>query len=225
MELLGVSLSQATRQEILERIEAYLTEPQFHRIATVNPEFLVLATKNQAFKESLNRADLCIADGFGIVLAGWWRKETITRFPGADLLGSILTLAEEKSYTVFLALKEDGLSSSEEIKEVLFRKHPSLRITTELKQAEIIFCNFGAPEQEMYLESLRSNPGNLRLAIGVGGSFDYMTGKLKRAPKVMRFLGLEWLWRLMLQPKRFKRIWDAVIIFSIKILVENNFRK
>lgn len=57
------------------------------------------------------------------------------------------------------------------------------------------------------------------LAMGVGGSFDFLTGKVKRAPSFWRFLGMEWLWRLLLQPKRWKRMWNAVIIFPIKIIL------
>lgn len=220
MELLGISISGASHEEILDHVRVFLFESKFHRIATVNPEFLVLATKDEVFRQSLLRADLCIADGFGVVLAGILQGEKMTRFPGADLVKEILTLAERENYGVSLVLKKDGLSSYEEIKEALLKKHPGLRIASELEQSEIILCNFGAPEQEIFLENLRSNPGNIRLAIGVGGSFDYLTNKLRRAPKVMRFLGLEWLWRLILQPKRVQRIWNAVIVFSIKVLFQ-----
>jgi N-acetylglucosaminyldiphosphoundecaprenol N-acetyl-beta-D-mannosaminyltransferase len=225
MELLGVSISQATRQAILARVESFLFEPTFHRIATVNPEFLVLATEDTSFKASLQQADLCVADGFGIVLVSLLRGEKVTRLPGADLVKEVLVLAERGNYGVALVVKKDGLSSYEEIREALLKEYPNLRIVTEPTQAEIVFCNFGAPEQELYLEHLRNAPGNIRLTIGVGGSFDYLTGRLKRAPKVMRLLGLEWLWRLILQPKRWYRIWNAVVVFPIKILSQNLSRK
>lgn len=221
MELLGVPISTASREDLLAEVRKYLHEPTFHRIATVNPEFLVLGEKDQAFKDSLLAADLCVADGFGIVFAGWLKGKRITRIPGADLVKEILKIAEREHYNVSLAIKKDGLSSYEEIREALIKKHPQLRITSELTQAEVVLCNFGAPEQELFLESLRSNPGALRLAIGVGGSFDYLTGKLRRAPKTMRFLGLEWLWRLILQPKRIKRIWTAVVTFPIKVVISS----
>lgn len=213
MELLGVPLTDDLREDILAKVRKYLKEPTFHRIATINPEFLVLGEKDQSFKDSLLATDLSIADGFGIVLAGWLRGKKITRIPGADLLDYILNLADESHYKIALVIKESGLSSYEEIKSVLVKKYPNIQFVSETTQAVVVICNFGAPEQEIFLESLRSNPGNIRLAVGVGGSFDYLTGKLKRAPKIMRFFGLEWLWRLILQPKRWKRIWTAVIIF------------
>lgn len=230
MELLGVPLTDDSREDILAEVRKYLKEPTFHRIATINPEFLVLGKKDQSFKDSLLAADLSIADGFGIVLAGWLRGKKITRIPGADLVHDILALAEKNGHSVFLAIKKDGLSPYEEIRQALLKKYPRLNIggleiaVSDLKNYQLpatsyqlVLCNFGAPEQEIFLESLRSNPGNIRLAVGVGGSFDYLTGKLKRAPKIMRFFGLEWLWRLILQPKRWKRIWTAVIIFPFLV--------
>ncbi len=220
MELFGVPLSEQSREDILAQVRKYLSEPKFHRIATVNPEFLVLGEKNSGFKQSLLSADLCIADGFGIVLVGWLKGKKIIRIPGADLLDRILTLAEQSHQKIALVIKETGLSSHEEIKEVLVKKYPAIQLASEIPQAEVVICNFGAPEQEIFLENLRNNPGNIRLAIGVGGSFDYLTGKLKRAPKIMRLIGFEWLWRLILQPKRIKRIWNAVMLFSIKVLTQ-----
>ena len=220
MKLLGVSISDGSREEILAQVRIFLTEPGFHRIATVNPEFLVLADRDQAFKDSLLTADLCVADGFGIVLAGWLLGKRVTRFPGADLLHEILAIAERDGHAIYLAIKKDGLSSYEEIRVALLKKYPRLSIESDRRHARVVICSYGAPEQEVFLESLRSNPGDIRLAMGAGGSFDYLTGKQKRAPKWLRDIGLEWLWRLILQPKRCKRIWNAVVIFPMKVLVQ-----
>lgn len=80
----------------------------------------------------------------------------------------------------------------------------------------ILFCNFGAPHQEFFINRVKCD--TIRLAIGVGGSFDFLTGKVCRAPKWMRKMGLEWLWRLILQPKRIGRIFRAVIVFPFKVV-------
>ena len=134
-------------------------------------------------------------------------------------MGEIFRIANEKKISVYLAVRADGLSSYEEVREVILKKYPNIKIDGEnrvvaefksyqlkAKNYQLVFCNFGAPEQETYLETLRSNPGNLRLAIGVGGSFDYLTGKLKRAPKIMRLIGLEWLWRLIKNPRKIGKV-------------------
>lgn len=234
LSILGVSISTLSRNEILARAEAFLVEAKFHRIATVNPEFLVRAEKDPAFKQSLQQADLCVADGIGIVWAGWFQGKRVTRFPGVDLLHEILSRAERDGLSVFLAIKKDGLSSYEEIRMALLKKFPRLTIDgadVGIKNAEasklkaksykLLLCNFGAPEQEFFLESLQNNPSDIRLAMGVGGAFDFLTGKQTRAPRCLRAIGLEWLWRFILQPRRFKRIWNAVVVFVVKVL----FRK
>ena len=244
MQVLGVSISTLSHNEILARVEAFLVEAKFHRVATVNPEFLVRAEKDQVFKESLQQADLCVADGIGIVWAGWLQRKRITRFPGADLLHEILLLAERDGHGVYLAIKKDGLSSYEEIKVALVKQYPNIKISgndidLSLNQESrirnrdsqfsihdsVVFCNFGAPEQELFLESLRNNPGDIRLAMGVGGAFDFLTGKQTRAPRCLCIIGLEWLWRLILQPKRWKRIWNAVVIFPVKVLLGSSVSK
>lgn len=227
IEILGVPVSVDGRGRVLEKVGSYLREARFHRIATVNPEFLVLACQNNLFRENLRAADLRIADGFGMVLAGLLQGEEVPRFPGVDLLHDILSLAEKDGYPVFLAIRKDGLSSYEEIRQALLKKYPRLIIQGEsldsrfqIPDSKIILCNFGAPDQELFLEGLRNAEGDIRLAMGVGGSFDYLTGKQKRAPKCLRAIGLEWLWRLILQPWRFKRIWNAVVVFPVKVLLQ-----
>ncbi len=124
--------------------------------------------------------------------------------------------------TVGIIATKNGLSSFEEIQEALQKKYPKLRtvdFSTHPEDASIIFSNSGIPEQEIYLENLGTNPGKLRLVMGVGGSFDYLTGKVRRAPKIFRRLGLEWLWRFLLEPRyRAHRIWNAVIVFPVKVL-------
>lgn len=229
MEILGVTIDNLTRDEIIGRVKYFLDEPQFHQIATINPEFLLEAEKNPAFRTVLQNCDLRIADGVGISLAMLCKGEKLKyRFPGADLMLEILNIAHERKLGIYLAIRKDGLSSYEEIKSALQKKYPTLQINGSEIDSKIpntryqipntiILCNFGAPTQERFLQSLKDQP-LIRLTMGVGGSFDYLTGKLKRAPRWMRDFGLEWLWRLMKQPKRIKRIWNAVIVFPFRAL-------
>ena len=85
---------------------------------------------------------------------------------------------------------------------------------------EIVFCNFGMGYQEKFLYSLKNaKNAKIRLVMGVGGGFDFIMGKVKRAPLILRQIGLEWLWRLIQQPQRIKRIWNAVIIFPIRVIL------
>lgn len=235
--ILGVRIDNFSEKETLEKVESFLREDKFHQIATINPEFILEAQKNIEFKNILNNCDLNVADGFGIKLAfrrfGWHLK---TRITGVDLMQEILKIAQEKKLKIFLAARKDGLSGFKETKDAILKKYPDLEIAgadldktqklaMDAGEADMIFCNFGAPFQEIFLHSLKNEKsGKIKLAMGVGGSFDFLTGKAKRAPKIMQFFGLEWFWRIF-QPqpwkykkKRLKRIWNAVVIFMIKII-------
>jgi len=231
MDILGVRIDNFTKKEILEKIVSFLDEEKFRQIATVNPEFILEAQKNQASRKILNSCDLNIADGFGISCAFLRHRKVLkTRIPGADLVHEILRIAEQKKLGVFLAINEDGLSKFQEIKDVILEKYPNIAVfgadldknDTEYKlpddNCRILLCNFGHPQQEAFIN--RQKCDNIRLATGVGGTFDYMTGKVKRAPVFMRRLGLEWLFRLIQQPKRIGRIWKAVVVFPIKVMMK-----
>ncbi len=227
-KILDVKIDNLTRAEIQQKVASFLMEDNFHQIATINPEFILAAQKNSEFKNILNSCNLNIADGFGIKLAFWrYGKILQYRMAGIDLMLEILQLANAKKLSIFLAAKNGGLSSWEETRDAILKTYPALEITGEninildtgyqppTTNYQLIFCNFGAPYQETFLNNLKN--ARIRLAMGVGGSFDYLTGKTPRAPQFLRQMGLEWLWRLMLQPKRWKRILNAVIIFPIKI--------
>ncbi|HLC95333.1 MAG TPA: WecB/TagA/CpsF family glycosyltransferase [Patescibacteria group bacterium] len=242
MRIWGVPIDTMSQEVFYQKICHFLDEQKWHRIATVNPEFLLLAEKDVLFREALLRADLRIADGFGIVLAGLLHGERLHRFAGADLMEKILEIANKKKLSVYLAINRDGLSSYEEIKNTLGKQYHYLKIdgndfdvmqdsmlslipyptpaSAELQRGEstIFLCNFGAPYQELFLAKLQDMSSSVRLAMGVGGSFDYLTGKIRRAPFIMRMMGLEWFWRLMWQPKRWRRIWRAVLVFPFRVI-------
>lgn len=235
MHILGVRVDNLNASEIENKISGFLNEAKFHQISTINPEFILEAQKNSEFKDILNTSDLNVADGVGIGFAFWrFGKILKTRLTGADLMLEILRMAEEKNLKIFLAARKGGLSSWEETRNAILENFPGLEIdgmnldchsynsvpTLDSRMhgndKYILFCNFGAPHQELFINRVKCD--TIRLAIGVGGSFDYLTGKIRRAPKWMQKFGFEWLWRLILQPKRIGRIFRAVIVFPIKVV-------
>jgi N-acetylglucosaminyldiphosphoundecaprenol N-acetyl-beta-D-mannosaminyltransferase len=243
MKILEVRIDNFSREEILEKIKYFLKEEKFHQIATVNPEFILEAQKDAGFRNILNGCDLNIADGMGIRFAFWKKGEKLKcRIAGADLLNKILKIANKDNLSIFLVANKKGLGSWEETAKEINKIYPNIKVAgadidknsnslnkvksideTRIGKYDIIFANFGAPEQEKFLNSQKY--GKIRLAIGVGGSFDYLTGKVKRAPIFMRNLGLEWLWRLIQQPKRIKRIISATIVFPLKVVFEQEKNK
>lgn len=230
MDILNVRIDNFSRKEILEKIENFLFEEKFHQVVTVNPEFVLLAQEDKEFRAVLNAADLNVADGIGIGYAFLrYGRLLKARFAGADLLHEICYLAYVHNLRIFLALNRKSLCTFAEIKKLLEERYPTIQIEggefdPELAapkaaiDCEILLCAFGAPWQEKFIRSQKN--GTIRLALGVGGSFDFLTGKLPRAPKIMRILGLEWLWRFILEPKyRAKRIWHAIAVFPWKVLI------
>lgn len=239
MNILGVRIDNLSKKEILEKIESFLNEPRFHHICTVNAEFILRAQIDVNFRQILHESNLNIADSISIKYAflryGKWLK---CRFAGADLVHEILKIANEKKMGVFLAANKDGLSTWEETADVLQKQYQQVRFSganleynsqVELlpemelgPPPDILFCSFGAPHQELFINYLKND--TIRLAMGVGGAFDFIAGKARRAPSSWRKIGMEWLWRFIQEPRyRAKRIFNAVIVFPIKVLL--NFSK
>ncbi len=233
MNILGVRVDNLSQKEILAKVTTFLQGDSFHQIATVNPEFILGAQKDPAFKEAVNGADLCLADGVGIGFACLrFGKRLKARMTGVDLMEEILRLASINHQPVFLVASTEGLSSWEEARDAILRTHPSLQITgATLDPAappgedspiagELLFCSFGAPRQELFIRSLKTQKNSrIRLAMGVGGGFDFLTRKVRRAPRFWRAIGLEWAWRFLQEPRyRAKRIFRSVVLFPIKII-------
>jgi len=231
--ILGINLSDLKRNELLKSLDFFLNDSQSHFLVTPNPEIILRANKDEEYFYILNSADIAVADGFGLVLAGILRGQLIPRITGSDLSPWLLSLAERQQFKTLIINWQDGLSTTADISQTLKDRWPKLNfkvldiakketLTVEennqinLFEPKLLFTTLGAPLQEKLIWHELKNWPSVRLALAVGGSFDFLTGKMKRAPKIFRQLGLEWLWRLISQPKRFKRIWRATIVFGFK---------
>jgi N-acetylglucosaminyldiphosphoundecaprenol N-acetyl-beta-D-mannosaminyltransferase len=238
MNIFSVSIDTLSRQHLLRRVEERVRAGKSLRISTVNPEFLLEARSNALFANALKSADIRVRDGFGVGLLFWLRGHRAPeRITGADLMEDLLEMADKQRWTIFIANRMDGLSTFEEIKTTIAKKYPNIHIfgrdfvsslenskliqnsKFKIRNSQIIFCSFGAPHQEIFLHELQKQ--NIpAVMMGVGGSFDYLTGKQKRAPKWMQKSGLEWLFRLCAQPNRVRRIFRAVILFPVVLLFD-----
>ena len=136
---------------------------------------------------------------------------------------------------ILVIAAQNSLSAPSEIEQAIGKKDPNLSVKADyyspgqnilengiINQAEIIFVNFGAPDQEKFIFGNKEKFPQAKILVGVGGVFDFLTGKLYRAPQWMRSIGLEWLWRLMQEPKRIRRIWSAVVVFPIRSILERD---
>lgn len=215
--ILGVGINNLSEKNILEYIvKSVKNSSRKYYIATPNPELLVIASRDSDYKKVLNQAKLALPDGIGVVLASKLLGNGIkARITGVDLVESLCKEVAEKPITVgFLG---GGAGVAERTAECLRKKHPRLKVvfaesgnpdkeTLKLinKHIDILFVAFGSPKQEFWINDyLEKLP--VKVAIGVGGAFDFISGKVKRAPVWMRNIGLEWLFRLIIQPWRIKR--------------------
>jgi len=174
-----------------------------------------------------------ISLGFTVLSKKYATTEFPERVTGVDLMDKICAMASERGHSIFLLGASEGVAEKTAVK--LIKKYPKLRVAgvyagtpneedekdiVELINSvkpEIIFVAYGAPKQELWLSRNLRKLETVRVGMGVGGSFDFISGIQKRAPEKMRKLGLEWLYRLYKQPSRIKRIWNATVTFPIKI--------
>lgn len=246
VEILGVKIDNLSLQEVLEKVKLFLASKNQHFIVTPNPEFLVAAKKDQNFKEILNFADLACADGVGLIKAAKFLGKRLQRTTGVDLVWAISELAEQVGFSVYFLGAGEMIAA--QAGENLHQQFPKLKIVgaesggliIDPKQDDLDLLNrindarpkiliaaFGQIKQEKWIFYHLDQLPSVKLAIGVGGALDYISGTAKRAPKFIRRMGIEWLYRLIWEPWRWKRIMNAVIVFPILVLfskIKKRFR-
>lgn len=236
----GIKIDNFTKKQVLEKLEIFLHLPEQHQIVTINPEFIVAAQQDEEFKQILNKASLSLPDGFGLMLAAKFLRQSLKeRITGVDLVDDIARICEQNNCSVyFLGGKPN---SAEKTTEILKNKYPNLKVIGDSKiiisnqksefrnqnlekinsfKPDVLLVALGQVKQEKWIDKNLAKLPSVKFAVGVGGSFDFISEQVKRAPKFMRKIGLEWIWRLTLEPWRWKRIYNAVIKFSWVVLTK-----
>jgi N-acetylglucosaminyldiphosphoundecaprenol N-acetyl-beta-D-mannosaminyltransferase len=216
---LGVDVSPLDYEGIIADLRNRMEAGLQSTIIAVNPEKVMAAEKNEELRQLINSSTYQIPDGVGILLASKMKGGKISsRVTGVDMMDRLIRFAAKENHKVFLyGAKEEVVTMA---KQKLEEKYPGLNISgyengyekdnekiinkINASGAELIFVAMGSPKQELWI---RENMGklNVRVFQGVGGSFDVFSGKVQRAPLFFRKLGIEWLYRLLKEPKRFKR--------------------
>ncbi len=221
VRVLGVRVDCLDMRAVLERIEQLVEAGGHHLVATVNPEFVMSARRDRKFADVLESADLCIADGAGVVWAARRQGCKLSGpVPGVDLIPPLAAICARRGYRLFLIGAGPGVAEDLAARlradnaGLLVASHPgspdpssddeALRLI-RAHETQVLLVAFGAPKQELWIYRLKERLG-VSVAIGVGGSFDYLTGRVARAPAWMRGAGLEWLHRLVRQPWRVRRM-------------------
>lgn len=212
-DLFGVGITNETPENILEYIVRSLQKKQKpYYVVTPNPEMIVLASKNPAFRKVLNNAEIASNDGVGLgIAARILGKSLHSRLTGVSLLENVCKRVVDWPITV--AFLGGRPKVAEKAAECLKKKYPGLKVAyaTEetdsperLPAADILFVALGAPKQEFWMAE-HLGKVKVTVMVGVGGALDYISGGVVRAPSPVRALGLEWLFRLIVQPWRWRR--------------------
>lgn len=220
--ILGVPFDVVTMTEATERAKAMLQEEGQHFICTPNPEIVMEAQKDKELLGILQEADLVVPDGIGVVWASKYSETPLPeRVAGYDLTQNLMRELAGTDATFYFFGGAPGVAAAAARK--MTKEYPGLKIVgghngyfdeTEEKKIirdikkhspSILLVGLGAPKQEKWIYDNMRLTG-AKLSIGVGGSFDVMAGNVKRAPKLFRKLGLEWFYRLITQPTRWRRM-------------------
>jgi len=235
IELLGVPIDRVTFAEAIEWLQSFLKEEGCQRhVVTPNSEMLAKSVRDPHFRHILHHTSLNLPDSTGLL---WMARLTGQKFPervaGVDTVQALCSSLNE-STPVFLLGGRGNVARR--TSHVLMKKNPRLNVvgvyegSTDSQDAReivrrindskphLLLVAYGAPQQDLWIEKYLLKMPSVRLAMGVGGTFDFIAGVQKRAPVFLQRIGLEWLWRLIHEPKRFKRILNAIVVFPLLVL-------
>ena len=235
LEILGTPVHYVTMDEVLQRVRCFMVHPHLHQIVTTNPEFVMAAQRDPAFRRVLWEADLCIPDGIGLVYASRWLKRPLPqRVPGSELVYHLAELAAQEGWRLYLLGAAPGVA--EKAAAVLQARYAGLTIAGTYagspapaendsivarindSRADLLYVAYGAPRQDKWIARNRRALQTVRVAMGVGGALDFISGEAKRAPRWLQRLGLEWLHRLAQEPWRWRRML-ALPHFVLRVLL------
>ena len=233
--VLGFEVDLFSFDEALQHVHQHLRENKGLHIVTINPEMIMQGNKNDKFGRVLNKAGLTVPDGVGIKIALKIKGINQETIPGVEFAKKIALICALDGYSVgMFGAKEEIIQQAAKnlrqeceninityIRNGYFLESEEKTIKEELKaiSPRVLFVALGSPKQEMFISELKEEMPNT-IFIGVGGSFDVWSGVVQRAPKIYQKLGLEWLYRTIKEPSRFKRIFPTLPLFLIQVIME-----
>ena len=218
VEVLNVKIDVVTMKEAVERVEEFITQKRPHLVVTPNAEIIMMANQDKELAQIINGADLVIPDGAGVVWAARYNGDPMPeRVAGYDLVQNLLREAANKKYRIYMLGGSPGIVDKAKenaekryngvqivgTRHGFFTKQEEPEIINEIikHQPDILLVALGVPRQEKWIVE-HMDQIKAPAAIGVGGTFDVMAGTVRRAPLWMQNARLEWLYRLLSEPKR-----------------------
>ena len=237
VNILGVNVDKLTFDETLEKATTLLKSEGASVVFTPNPEIVMMAKEDMEMRDILNSADICTADGIGVVYGSKILGDAVPeRVPGFDLSCALLARISKTGEGVFLFGAKPGVA--EIAKKKLEEKYPGIivsgthdgyfkpededGIVEEINSsgAKLLLVCLGAPKQEKWIAKYK-NRLEVALCMGVGGTLDVLAGTAKRAPEIFIKLNLEWAYRILKNPSRIGRF-VALPKFALEVLKEKS---
>jgi N-acetylglucosaminyldiphosphoundecaprenol N-acetyl-beta-D-mannosaminyltransferase len=237
--VLNVNFANLKKSELITHLEKRILQEEQTFLVTANPEIVMHAYNDHSYSQIVNSSDFTIADGIGVIIGSKILGDPLPeRIAGFDLMMELLKKGNTNSWSAyFLGAKNEVL---EQAIQNVKKDYPKLKIVgwndgyfdwdssqiqqeIKEKQPDLIFVALGFPKQEMWIAN-NLNSFTKGLFMGVGGSFDVLAGTVKRAPIFWQKLNLEWLYRLIKQPSRWRRML-VLPLFIIKVIFDKNKSK
>jgi N-acetylglucosaminyldiphosphoundecaprenol N-acetyl-beta-D-mannosaminyltransferase len=237
VKILNVKIDKVTMEEAYNRFISLFKEQDISTIFTPNPEIVMKSQRDSELMDIINSGDLVVPDGIGLIYASKIHGLGLQdRVPGIELMDRILNYCNKTKKSIFLLGAEPDVigkaakNIGEQYKNIkaidyhhgYFKDEEELEVLDLIneKKPDVLFVGLGSPKQEKWINK-HQKILNANVAMGVGGSFDVWSGKLKRAPKLFIKLNIEWLYRFLRQPKRFKRLF-SIPKFMFKVILNKN---
>ncbi len=231
VDLLGFKIDNYSFDEAITKAKSLIDGDRVAQVITINPEMFQAAESDSYFENIIREAEMVIPDGVGVTLGLKLTGKSAERIPGVDFAKRLLQEAALSNIPVaIIGAKEDVITKAVKNLEneisglnIVYYHNGyfdnNSEIYEDLKKysPKLILVALGAPKQEKFIYEAKKEL-NPALMVGIGGSLDVWSGTVKRAPKIFQVLCLEWLYRTIMQPSRFKRIFPAIPLFLIKVL-------
>lgn len=222
--IMGIPVDNITMEQALKKLESFLSEDSVHMVFTPNSEIMMAARRDPELAKILSEAHMLVADGAGVVLASKILKKPLPgKVSGYDLVKGSFPMAAKRRVRYFLLGSKPG--TAEAAGRSIMRDYPGVEIAgcqhgyfrpedestiidaINQSHTDILLVALGAPRQEKWIYQHRDKL-DVKICIGVGGTLDVLAGNVALAPDFFRNNGLEWLYRLYKEPRRFKRMLD-----------------
>ncbi|MBD3282565.1 MAG: WecB/TagA/CpsF family glycosyltransferase [Candidatus Portnoybacteria bacterium] len=221
-EVFEINIDDITKEEAIKEIERLINTKEQHQISLPYSEFITRAQKDKEFKNILNSSTLCLCESRGLLISAFLIKRKLKEnIYGVDL---IKELSKKHKNKIFLyGASPESLNKTKEKLKIQKGEHGyqnQKKVIEKIRKEkpEILIVALGSPKQEEWIYNNLKKIPTVKIAIGVGGAFDFISKTKPRAPKIMQKIGTEWLWRLIIQPKRIKRISKGVFGLTYLIL-------